>query len=439
VSKAAKSILRELEAILADQSIVPCRDLDPHLRDQIIQAISPDASPEGVVYPKNQAELATVVSYAHKHQWRILPWGGGSKLAWGGLPAVDLMICTQQLNQVIDHAVGDLTITVEAGMPFTELQRQLKQAGQWWAVDPAYPNRATVGGIVATADTGSLRHRYGGVRDMCLGLSLIRADGQVAKAGGRVVKNVAGYDLMKLLTGSFGTLGVLAEVTLRLYPLPPAAQTVVLAGPAVAVAETVASLLNSTLTPTALDVLSAQMLSPFALKGSLGLCIQFQALPESVDQQVSRTLEVAAALGLSAVTLDEAGAVASLDRLWQEQATVTAKLGVLPAQAAPALSQMEALATQHQVSLRGRIHASSGLGMVRLTGDNSALMPVVLALRSLCAQHQGFLSLLEAPLPLKQQLDVWGYSGNALGLMQAIKRQFDPHQLLSPGRFVGGI
>ena len=142
------------------------------------------------------------------------------------------IVSTQKLDRLIAHAVGDLTVTVEAGMKFAKLQEILATAGQFLPLDPAYPDRASIGGIIATADTGSLRHRYGGVRDLLLGITFVRADGKIAKAGGRVVKNVAGYDMMKLFTGAYGTLGILTEVTFRVYPLPTTEGTVILTGAA---------------------------------------------------------------------------------------------------------------------------------------------------------------------------------------------------------------
>jgi len=444
VTESTAAITQQLARIIGGQNVIAYRDLDPLLSHRLHQGIGSSAVPDCIAYPQTQAELSEVVTCAHHYHWRILPWGQGSKISWGGLAQdIHLLVSTERLNRLVAHAAGDLTVTVEAGMGFAALQDRLTAAGQFWGIDPAYPERATVGGIIATADTGSLRHRYGGVRDLCLGVSMVRSDGQIVKAGGRVVKNVAGYDLMKLLTGSFGTLGILVEVTLRLSPLPPLAATVVLAGSVDGIATAASTLLPSTLTPAAMDLLSSKMLSQVGLSGELGLGIRFQALPESVDQQVDRVLEVGKTLGLAAVTFrdsEEAALWQTLgEALWQGEPVILAKCGVLPTQAAPALAQMEAIARQFQVILAGRIHTASGLGMLRLEGDESALAAAVLKLRSLCTGQGGFLTILSAPLTLKQQLDVWGYSGNALGLMQAIKRQFDPHHLLSPGRFIGGI
>lgn len=442
--------VQALTSIVGPTGIISYPDIEPRQRQQLAQAVHPDTQFEGIVYPETQAALSEVVRCAHRHQWRLLPCGQGTKLSWGGLTqGINLVVSTERLNHLIDHAAGDLTVTVEAGMPFAQLQAMLAKTDQFLALDPAYRHQATIGGIVATADAGSLRQRYGGVRDMCLGVAFARADGELVKAGGRVVKNVAGYDLMKLLTGSFGTLGILSEVTLRLYPLPPASRSVLLAGSDALIAKATATLLKSTLTPTAIDLLSGRLLSNFDARfevaGSVGLIAQFQSLPESVEQQATQLLKLAETLGLQATLLSETeepvwGQIQDL--IWQgaSESQVICKLGVLPAEAVAILTQLEA-AVQGQVGCTGLIHAGSGLGIVRLQGDPKDLSQAVLAVRSLCEQASpgGFLSILEAPVTLKQQLDVWGYRGNALGLMQTLKQQFDPHQLLSPQRFIGGI
>ena len=187
--------------------------------------------PLPILMPSSAIELAELVAIANLERSPLVVAGNSSKLDWGGtVKEAKSIVTTQKLDRLIAHAVGDLTVTVEAGMKFAALQEILATAGQFLPLDPAYPNISTIGGIIATADTGSLRHRYGGVRDLLLGISFVRADGKIAKAGGRVVKNVAGYDMMKLFTGSYGTLGILTEVTLRVYPLPANSGTVILTG-----------------------------------------------------------------------------------------------------------------------------------------------------------------------------------------------------------------
>ena len=202
-----KAIAPQLESIVRPDGVCDWENIDATQQKQILEAIAPGPPPSCIVYPHTPAELAEVIACAHRNKWRVLPYGNGSKISWGGLVSgVELVVSTKRLNSIIQHAVGDLTVTLEAGTKFTDLQATLASSGQFLALDPDNPESATVGGIVATAAAGSLRQRYGGVRDHLLGITFVRADGQIAKAGGRVVKNVAGYDLMKLFTGSYGTL-----------------------------------------------------------------------------------------------------------------------------------------------------------------------------------------------------------------------------------------
>ncbi len=393
--------------------------------------VSSGKLPSCIVYPRTQEQLAAVIAAAYRNNWRVLPCGSGSKLRWGGLAkGVDVVVSTERINQLIEHAVGDLTITVEAGMKFSRLQAILAGSRQFLALDPTAPESATIGGIVATGDTGSWRQRYGSVRDQLLGITFVRADGQIAKAGGRVVKNVAGYDLMKLFTGSYGTLGIISQVTFRVYPLQEASGTVVLTGMAEAVSQAADILRGSALTPTQADLLSTKLVSSLGLSKGLGLIARFQSIGESVKEQSNRLLAVGQKLGLNgAIYSDEDEAT-----LWQRlrermhslttESVISCKIGVLPTAAVEVLTQVEL----------GLIHIGSGLGMLQL--DNPSQ---VLEVRDRIQANKGFLSILDAPVTVKQQIDVWGYTDNALPLMRGIKEQFDSKNILSPGRFVGGI
>lgn len=432
-----EAIAQTLEPILSTSGV---SKLDTDWQEKINAAITPETKPDCIASANTQEELGEVVACAYRNQWQILPTGNGSKLGWGGVAKhIDLVVSTQRLNRLVEHAVGDLTVTAEAGMKFYDLQAILAKEGQFLALDPAYPQHATLGGIVATADAGSLRQRYGGVRDMLLGLSFVRFDGQIAKAGGRVVKNVAGYDLMKLFTGSYGTLGIISQVTFRVYPIPDASQTVVLTGTAENIAAATKTLLASALTPTAIDVLSTGLVTRLGIGEGMALVTRFQSVEASVKEQSARLVEVGQHLGLKGSSYtgnDEFNLWQKLGEQMQESATkggITCKIGVLPTAAIATLTLVDSLASGDAIAF---IHAGSGLGVLRLDNiDQEAVGRV----RSHCQSHSGFLTVLEAPVVFKQQFDVWGYSGNALDLMRKIKQQFDPEGIFSPCRFVGKI
>jgi glycolate oxidase FAD binding subunit len=389
--------------------------------------------------PSNTEELTAIVTNAHQDRQPLLVCGSGSKLTWGGLVTdATAIVSTEKLDRVIAHAVGDLTVTVEAGLTLDRLQSTLAEAGQFLPLDPVYPDRATLGGIIATADTGSWRHRYGGVRDLLLGISFVRADGKIAKAGGRVVKNVAGYDLMKLFTGSYGTLGILTEVTFRVYPLPGASATVILTGDTAALTTTVRQLLASALTPMAVDVLSTALSQQLEISNTPSLVVKFATLPASIEQQSSQLLEMGKALGLKGGTWQGEPE----QQLWRgiqtgiwgqtpigvdAPAAIACKLGVKPMAAVDTLAMLDRLTDNSNL---GAIHVGSGVGATTLTAPEQ-----IAPLRIHCEAAGGFLSVLQAPTAVKQSIDVWGYRSNARVLMEQLKQQFDPQGILNPGRY----
>ena len=178
-----------------------------------------------VTSPQTAEQVATVIRYANQHNLAVEITGAGTKSAWGNPVAADIFLDTTQLTGVVSHSWQDLTATAAAGTPWATMQRALALHNQHVALDPLWPETATVGGIIATNDSGALRLKYGGLRDLIIGMTIVLADGTLARSGGKVVKNVAGYDLHKLMTGAFGTLGVITEVTFRLHPLPQHAET----------------------------------------------------------------------------------------------------------------------------------------------------------------------------------------------------------------------
>ncbi|MBD0266649.1 MAG: FAD-binding oxidoreductase, partial [Cyanobacteria bacterium Co-bin8] len=406
-------LITSLKALGTD--VTPWDAIAPEQQTPIQAALGSQAPPQALVCPTTQAQLADVMACAYQNRWRVLPCGSGSKLGWGGLAeGIDLVVSTRCLNRIIDHAVGDLTVTAEAGLTLAELQQTLAAANQMLPLDPAYPQQATLAGLIATGDAGSLRQRYGGIRDLLIGLSWVRHDGQIAKAGGRVVKNVAGYDLMKLMTGSYGTLGILSQVTFRTYPVQEASQTVVFSGSATAINQLSQTLRLSALTPVALDVLSPALMAALGQQ-DFGLAARFQSITAGVEEQVQRLLALGQAQNLvGQVLTGEADA-----RFWQqsgaqvfaeqtENPVVIVKVGVLPEAAVSLLEQL-----QGEAGSLGRIHASSGVGQIRLEGE-AAVPERVLKLRSHCEAAAGYLTVLTAPMALKQAVDVWGYPGNAL-------------------------
>src|SRR5271157_4462221 len=215
-------------------------DTEPEFReilapDSIRAAIATDAisgvEPRLVLEPVNEQQLAAVLRLANDASLAVIPRGGSTKLSWGNPPIrADIILSSVRLDKIIEHAWADLTVSVEAGCTIQKLQSALAQHGQRLALDPLWPAQATVGGILSTNDSGTLRLRFGALRDLIIGVTLALPDGTLASSGGKVVKNVAGYDLPKLVTGALGTLAVITRAVFRLHPLPRNAKTLSISG-----------------------------------------------------------------------------------------------------------------------------------------------------------------------------------------------------------------
>jgi glycolate oxidase FAD binding subunit len=421
--------------------VISWEKVESNWKTPLSSVILPNSQPEALICPETTDQLSQVVKIAGQHKIPLLSCGNGSKLGWGKVrKAPQWVVSTQKLNQVLDHGVGDLIVTVQAGLKLTDLQAFLQPYGQFLPVDPLYSHQVTLGGMVATADTGSLRQRYGGVRDLVLGLSFVRWDGEIAKAGGKVVKNVAGYDLMKLFTGSYGTLGIISEITFRLYPLVNHSKTLILTGKSDKIALFRNQLVNTGLSPTAADILSSSVVKSLNLGEEMGVILRFQSIPESIEQQLEQVKQLADPLNLRGSVFEEQAEV----NLWQQlqdkmfisegETSLTGKIGIKANQIVNFLETYEGL-TQYQGL--AMVNLSSGVGRIQLTlSEEMKVIPMLEKLRSHCQNHEGYLSILDAPMTIKQAFDVWGYTGNALEMMKNIKQQFDPYSLLNPNQFV---
>jgi glycolate oxidase FAD binding subunit len=399
--------------------------------------------PELVAEPASVPEASELLRAASRAGLRTVFAGGGSKLGLGNPPErLDLLVSTRRLQRVLEHAAGDLVVKVEAGARLADLQDALAPAGQWLALDPPEPG-ATVGGTVAANASGPRRFRYGTARDLVIGITVVLADGTVAHAGGKVVKNVAGYDLGKLFCGSLGTLGLIAEVTFRLHPRPAAAAVVTLAveWPG-QVGEAVQRLLRASLVPSAVE-----LVWPGNGPGRGELTVVFEGIRPGVEAQAATAARLLGEVG-EAEELGPGGTEAALSQLgalpW-EKAEVGIKAAVPPAELPGALAD---LGVDPRGMRFGRLAAHAGTAVVRVGlagvggGDASQVELVaglITAARERLAARGGTLVVTEAPVELKRAVDVWGPPGDAIELMRRVKRQFDPDRLLAPGRFVGGI
>lgn len=366
--------------------------------------------------PASAEEVAAVLSQGRT----IQPVGGRTKIAWGAIGAdPDVELSTERLDALVEHNEGDLTAILQAGVRIADAQESFVNAGQRLALDPPDPDgRATIGGVVATADSGPLRHRYGGIRDLILGVQVALPDGTVARAGSRVIKNVAGYDLSKLMCGAFGTLGVVCEVIVRLHPEATQPVTVVglaeAAGPLARAARAASSL------PVELEALDVRW------DGQAGALLA-QAAGRAAGSSAEAVTGVLRAEGLDVELVEDDGQLWASQRARQrasdrEEAVV--RVSFPPA-------ELERLLMSAPRAV-GR--AGAGLAWVAIEPDVQALA----ALRAGVAPCACV--LLDAPDPLRGAVDVWGIGeGPDLALMERVKARFDPDGVCNRGRFVGGL
>jgi glycolate oxidase FAD binding subunit len=382
--------------------------------------------------------VSRLLAWANEQGLNVAPAGSGTKMDRGNLlVAVDIYLDLTGLAGVVEHAAGDLTVTARAGTRLADLQAVLAGENQFLAVDPPVPG--TVGGLIATGDSGPRRLRYGGVRDLLLGVTFVRADGVVARGGGKVVKNVAGYDLPKLLTGSMGTLGVIVEATFRLYPLPASSATLLVRGISVRrAAEFVRQVRDSALVPTAADYFDDR-----AGAGGV-LAVRFESSPRSTQTQAGRAHEIATALGGHADILtagDEEALWQQFDRIVDSgQEDVLARLTSVPGDLPVLLEAVGQRASELDLKVEVRAHIGHGHALVLFREPQAVRVTELLAATRRDAEARGSnLVLWRAPEAIRREIDVWGDPGEGIGLMRSIKAQFDPKGTLSPGRFVGGI
>jgi glycolate oxidase FAD binding subunit len=420
-----------------------------HVRASVSQDAIDGIIPQMVVEPGSQEEVAAALKIATSAGLKVIPRGGATKMDWGNPLARtskpgnnerensesgELILSTRRLNRVMEHAWGDMTATVEAGCTFQQFQQTLAAHGQRLALDPLWPEQATIGGILATNDSGPLRVRFGNLRDLIIGVTLALPDGTLAKSGGKVVKNVAGYDLPKLATGSLGTLGITTQAIFRLHPIPRETRTLSFAVSDTGISDggnmnaLLFAIQDCSMVPTGIQVRAGSY-------GAPELDIRFEGTVAGCEAQIDQTEAIASGARRVESPADVWNARSAL---WSgTEPSVVCKVSMLPADLALFL---DSIRRASEMRLRWRIVAQSvGVGCLRLEGSFAALLDAVKELRNNLETRGGSFTILRGPLEIKSKLDVWGSAGDALPLMKRIKAQFDPAGVLNPGRFIGGI
>jgi glycolate oxidase FAD binding subunit len=400
---------------------------ESHVREATAEDTVEGVGPSLVVEPGSVEETSELMKLAARENLVVAPRGGGTKMHLGDPPtALDLIVSTARMNEIIEHVPGDQVVRVQAGIGLEALQEQLSDSNQMLAIDP--PERgATIGGIVASNSSGPRRHRYGTMRDLIIGITVVLHDGTVAKAGGKVVKNVAGYDLSKLFTGSLGTLGIVASANFRLHPIPEAARTVAveIESPQ-AVGEAAQAIVHSQVEATAVEL-------HWSEKTRL-LSVLLESIPAGVEEKVETASFLLRPFGEVRDLSD-----GEVERL-SADGEVVVKIAAPPADLADVLGSVLGAAERRGLAdprLTG--HAASGVTFVGLSGgDEETRALFVEEVREIWVRRGGSVTLHKAPLALKNRVGTWDNGGDYLGLIRRVKEKFDPRGGLNPGRFVGG-
>ena len=364
----------------------------------------------------------------------VLFRGAGTKMSWAGRPHdPNLVLETTGLDRLLEHNPADMTASVQAGMPLRALQDRLGEAGQWLALDPpTEPDGATVGGLLATGESGPRRLRYGALRDLVIGVTLVLPDGTVAHAGGHVIKNVAGYDLSKLVYGSLGTLGLIAEVVLRLHPLPETSATVVVPSSVQEATARSLALLAGPLEPAAVDWVG----DPRGGGSSGRLAVRFEGTAAGVAAQTAALREqLDGAAPQALADADEAA-------LWREYAHAhrpesgqsTAFAGTLPSRLTDVATALAGAADAAGVDVSLASHAALGLHTARFCGPPAQQAAAFDRWRREIVAIGGTVALRERPAEVDAEIDPLGPAPSSVGLLRAVKARLDPDGRCAPGR-----
>ncbi|MGH7310348.1 MAG: FAD-binding oxidoreductase [Candidatus Rokuibacteriota bacterium] len=434
-------LLDKLQSIVGPANVLAGVGLAPYVVE--------GRTPEAAVFPGSTDEVRMVVELAAAAGVPVVTWGGGT-WASAGTPAsrAGLVLGLTRMARLLEHEPGDLTVTVEAGMTVAALQTALRARGQWLSLDPPDAERATIGGVIAAAASGPRRHLYGTPRDLLIGVTVVTGTGAVVRGGGKVVKNVAGYDLPKLFVGSFGTLGIIVQATLKLRPLPDTERLVAVrfdrpkdTGAAARAVTT------SDLIPSALELLDAEASRGLGLAPAPTLVVGFDGLAEQVTWQCEELQRLTAPLGGH-------GIIALPDGAWPQLLTAARaafavpagvmKLVVLPATVADVIEQGANAARPRGLLSAWSAHAGVGvltgaLFSPREEADPGAIAAVLQDWRGMAEAGGGYAVLEWAPLTVKALVPVWDVPGAVGRIMQRIKAELDPLHILNPGRFVAGI
>jgi glycolate oxidase FAD binding subunit len=448
----ASKLSEELSAIVGAAFVQSMTSMDAYNVD--------GRAPWAVVAPGDIDQVAAVLMLAHREELAVVPWGGGTTMAMGHPPErLDIVLSLRRLTRVLEHEPADLTATVQAGISLADLHRHLARRGQWWPVDAPLRASATLGGVLATNTSGPKRLLYGTARDLLIGITVVHADGAISKAGGKVTKNVTGYDMMKLYIGSLGTLAVIAEATLKLRPLPSSQQLAwATFATQEAAAEAARRVLAGGLLPNAIELVNPPVTTFLRQtvdgpEGEAGwsLLVGIDGAEPAVVRQRREINALSHAGGATAwwTGIDDGS-------LWQALLSrfrpygparierVVVRVGTVRTRVGAVLDKLTELGSRLNAPIELSARVGNGLvyGSFSLNRDaeqSAQLTGMLTEMRQGLTAEQGYVVVESAPPSLKTQFDCWGDVGPQAEVMVSLKRVFDPRRVINPGRFIGHL
>jgi len=418
--------------------------------------------PKAIISPETIAEVSKVVAYANEQSLTLLPMGNGTKMGMGGIPQkMNVVLSTLRLNRMTDCDCDNLTLSAECGIPLGEVQKRLSQEGKGYflPLDPPFTERATLGGIVATNSSGPRRLLYGTARDLIIGTKAVFPNGDIVASGGKTVKNVSGYDMCKLLIGSYGTLGILCEITFKLLPLPERETTLLV--PFARLEKAVQfgrEILQSQYLPSSIEILNGMAMekvnSPIDYQGNYLVAIGLDGVTEAVERQVSEMGERAKRNGALKIEVLQSETHSSFWKAIRDFSGGLAEKGskfillksnFLISRCGEVMDSYEKIAKESGIDCGLICHSGNGvLYSYLLVGKGSrskkeSLLSMIKEFSSVAVKNEGRLVVESSPPDIKKEIDVWGDPGGDYEIMRRLKKEIDPKGILNPGRFVGGI
>lgn len=450
---------------VADSESNSCGDAGPHgalrgIAGGSVSRPSPDheidgLTPGAVFIPETLEALCAGLAACTEERLAASPVGGLTRTSIGKIPArYDAAIDTGRLSNLVSHNQADLTATVEAGITVSSLQEMLAEHGQFIAIDPPLPDRATVGGTLALGTSGPLRWQGWGLRDLVIGMKVASPNGKLTRSGGQVVKNVSGYDMSRLHIGGLGTLGIVVEASFKLTPLPARQATIIASfrRPADAF-DAGMSIFHGRGSPLAITLLSPVAAQKLGIirKGSHHLAVRLHGRARSLERMVDEAR--AACSRLEPLEMDRL-VDDGHERIWRAVADfgwdentrpdASVRISLPPATVGEVLASLESAAAARGLLPAIVAQVASGTVLLHLFSpsppiNTGALAQVIADTRKLARQRRGSAVLEQAPLESKMSIDVWDGGGDAAAIMRRLKDQYDPNCTLNPGRFLSGI